>query len=96
MLWEFTDQDDTYPVDALGVPLGGAVGASSISAANRSRTSGYTYSPAQIVMTNVSDGGTPAQKKWAAIFGNGYNSTAGIAKLFVVPLENGLDGWQAG
>ena len=47
-------------------------------------------------MTNVSDGGTPAQKKWSAVFGNGYNSTAGIAKLFVVPLENGLDGWQVG
>ena len=27
VLWEFTDQDDAYPVDALGVPLGGAVGA---------------------------------------------------------------------
>ena len=27
VLWEFTDQDDAYPVDSLGVPLGGAVGA---------------------------------------------------------------------
>ncbi len=46
-------------------------------------------------MSNVSDGGTPAQKKWVAVFGNGYNSTAGIAKLFVLPLEDGLDGWQS-
>ncbi len=27
VLWEFTDADDTYPVDSLGTPLGGAVGA---------------------------------------------------------------------
>ena len=47
-------------------------------------------------MTNVNDGGTPAQKKWAAIFGNGYNSSAGIAKLFVLPVEDGLNGWQPG
>ena len=96
VLWEFTDQDDTYPVDSLGVPLGGAVGAIVDLGGQPIKDLGYTYSPAQLVMTNVSDGGTPAQKKWASIFGNGYNSTAGIAKLFVVPLENGLDGWQAG
>jgi type IV pilus assembly protein PilY1 len=46
-------------------------------------------------MSNLDDGSTPVQKKWIAIFGNGYNST-GFAKLFVVPIENGLDGWQAG
>lgn len=35
--------------------------------------------------------------RWAAIFGNGYNSTAGTAKLFMVFLDaNPADGWQAG
>ncbi|TCS72714.1 type IV pilus assembly protein PilY1 [Sulfuritortus calidifontis] len=35
--------------------------------------------------------------RWAAIFGNGYNSTAGTAKLFMVFLDaNPADGWQVG
>jgi type IV pilus assembly protein PilY1 len=96
VLWEFTDSDDQYPVDSTGTPLGGAVGALRDLGGSPIKDLGYTYSPAQVFMTNVSDGGTPAQKKWAAIFGNGYNSSAGIAKLFVVPLEAGLDGWQSG
>ncbi len=96
VLWEFTDADDTYPVDSTGTPLGGAVGAVVDKDGLPVKDLGYTYSAAQIVMTNASDGATPPQKKWAAVFGNGYNSTAGIAKLFVLPLENGLDGWQAG
>ena len=41
VLWEFTDQDDTYPVDDLGMPLGGAVGALvDTFGSHRSRTSG--------------------------------------------------------
>jgi type IV pilus assembly protein PilY1 len=47
------------------------------------------------VMSNINDTGSPSQKKWVSVFGNGYNSTAGIAKLFVLPLEDGLDGWQS-
>jgi type IV pilus assembly protein PilY1 len=96
VLWEFTDADDQYPVDSLGVPLGGSVGAILDLGGSPIKDLGYSYSAAQIVMTNVNDTSTPPQKKWAAIFGNGYNSTAGIAKLFVVPVENGLDGWQNG
>jgi type IV pilus assembly protein PilY1 len=35
--------------------------------------------------------------RWAAIFGNGYNSTSNTAKLFMVFLDaNPADGWQAG
>ncbi|MBI5936491.1 MAG: pilus assembly protein PilY [Betaproteobacteria bacterium] len=35
--------------------------------------------------------------RWAAIFGNGYNSTSGTAKLFIVFLDaNASDGWQQG
>ncbi len=30
--------------------------------------------------------------KWAAIFGNGYNSVSGVAKLFIVFIERGVDG----
>ncbi|WP_314162248.1 pilus assembly protein [Sulfuriflexus sp.] len=44
-----------------------------------------------IVMTNISSGG---QRRWAAIFGNGYNSasTDGNAELFIVFLDGGVDG----
>lgn len=35
--------------------------------------------------------------RWAAIFGNGYNSTGGTAKLFIVFLDPDLsDGWTSG
>jgi type IV pilus assembly protein PilY1 len=41
-------------------------------------------------MSNIveSDG----EHKWVSITGNGYNSTAGIAKLLILFLEGGLDG----
>ena len=32
------------------------------------------------------------EHKWVSISGNGYNSTAGIAKLLILFLEGGLDG----
>ncbi|WP_170833255.1 pilus assembly protein [Microbulbifer marinus] len=35
--------------------------------------------------------------KWAAIFGNGYNSDNGVAGLFIVYIEDGVDGsWSSG
>ena len=37
VLWEFTDKDDTYPVDSTGTPLGGPLGRSKTSAEIRSR-----------------------------------------------------------
>ncbi|MCK4587627.1 MAG: VWA domain-containing protein [Gammaproteobacteria bacterium] len=45
---------------------------------------GYTYSRPTIAMMN--------NGKFAAIFGNGYNSSGCNAELFVVFLEGGLDG----
>jgi type IV pilus assembly protein PilY1 len=50
---------------------------------------GYSYSEPTIAMMN--------NGKWAVIFGNGYNSINGIAKLFILYLEQGADGtWSAG
>ncbi len=50
---------------------------------------GYTFSRVQIGMTN--------DNEWVAIFGNGYNSDGdGQAKLFIVKIEEGIDGtWVA-
>ena len=71
VLWEFTDKDDQYPVDSSGTPLGGAVGALTDLGGDPIKDLGYSLSPAQIAMSNLNDGSTPAQKKWVAIFGNG-------------------------
>ncbi len=51
---------------------------------------GYTYSKPTIALMNNS--------RWAAIFGNGYNSSGdGKAKLFIVFLDGGVDGvWTDG
>lgn len=51
---------------------------------------GYTFSAPTIAMMN--------NGKWAAIFGNGYNNSGtGQAALFIVFLEDGLDGtWTLG
>ena len=50
---------------------------------------GQSYSEAQIAKLN--------NGKWAVIFGNGYNSDNGEAGLFVVYIEDGIDGtWAAG
>lgn len=50
---------------------------------------GTPISEPSIVMTNITKNG---QRRWAAIFGNGYNSTTGVAELFIVFLDGGLDG----
>lgn len=50
---------------------------------------GYTIGQPMIARLN--------NGKWAAIFGNGYESTGGTAKLFIVFLDaDASDGWQQG
>lgn len=50
---------------------------------------GYTYS--KPIIARLSNG------KWAAIFGNGYNSTSGTAALYVLYLDKTLgDAWTLG
>lgn len=58
---------------------------------------GYTFSQPIITMSNADDGS--GNKKWVAIFGNGYNSTStdGDAAIYVLFLEGGQDGvWTSG
>lgn len=51
---------------------------------------GFTFSDPAIAMMN--------NGKWAVIIGNGYNDTGstGTAKLMILFMEDGLDGWQSG
>ncbi len=55
---------------------------------------GFTYSEPVIGMSNVSSSG---DQKWVAIFGNGYNSTSssGDAYIYIVFIEQGVDGWDS-
>lgn len=56
---------------------------------------GNTFSPPLVVMTNQAHSNASEGHKWNAIFGNGYNSKDGVARLFVLDLEGGADGiWQ--
>ena len=95
VMWEFTDEDDTYPVDAAGVPLVDGSGNPLLDfGGDPVKDLGYSFSQAQIVLSNVDDG--TGELEWMAVFGNGYNSSAGIAKLFLLNIDEGLDGWDPG
>jgi type IV pilus assembly protein PilY1 len=94
ILWEFTDEDDTYPEDSSGNPIGS--GALTDPDGNPIKDMGYANSLPVVQMTNLNDGGTPVRNEWAAIFGNGSNSTAGYSTLFVLLMDAGIDGWSSG
>lgn len=96
VLWEFTDEDDTYPVDSSGDPLGGSVGARVDINGDPIKDLGYATSVPVVQMLNNKDGGSPAQNHWGVIFGNGANATSGVATLFVLFHDLGIDGWDAG
>ncbi len=102
VLWEFTDEDDTYPIDCPGQSESACPGAylgggGMLDPAGRPiKDLGVSMSQPTITMSNVSDGGSPATQKWVAVMGNGLNSTAGIAKLFVLFVNDGVDGWDPG
>ncbi|MBV1879781.1 MAG: hypothetical protein KUG79_19215 [Pseudomonadales bacterium] len=93
VLWEFTDDDDTYPTDAAGIPLVDSGGLQRLDLQDVPRPikdMGYSFSVPSLVMSNVLD--ASSNNEWVAIFGNGYNSTSGIAKLFLLFIDRGVDG----
>lgn len=95
-LWEFTDDDDTYPTDSAGDPLltSGAMRQDLLSPPLPVKDLGYSFSVPTIAMSNALYPLHPSEglnHKWVTIFGNGYNSTAGIAKLFVLFLDGGTN-----
>jgi len=93
VLWEFTEDNDTYPTDSDGNPL---LDGSSLQRQDLQDTPqpvkdlGYSFSVPTIAMSNLKDSND--EQVWVSIFGNGYNATAGIAKLFVLFNDDGVDG----
>ncbi|MFT7243117.1 MAG: type IV pilus assembly protein PilY1 [Candidatus Azotimanducaceae bacterium] len=87
VMWEFTDKDDTLTLDAddnvvldsAGLPVSDL---------------GYSFSTPTIAMSNYSKGSAEDNNdnEWAAVFGNGYNSTSGKAVLYVLFVGEGTDG----
>jgi Tfp pilus tip-associated adhesin PilY1 len=56
VLWEFTDEDDSYPVDSSGAPLEDGFGNPLLDlTGNPVKDLGYTFAQPQIVMTNAED-----------------------------------------
>jgi type IV pilus assembly protein PilY1 len=96
VFWEFTDDDDTYPTDAhdgSGLALDDGAGGQRFdlqSPARPVKDLGYSFSVPTIAMSNVKD--ADGEQEWVVMFGNGFNSTAGIAKLFVLFTSRGNDG----
>ena len=98
-LWEFTDADDSYPTTPFTVGEVTTIEPLTTTAGEQRRDLqavpqpikdlGYSFSVPTIVMSNLKNDG---ENEWVAIFGNGYNSTAGIAKLFVLLVDHGADG----
>ncbi len=92
VLWEFSEEDDAYPTDEKGKPL----------VSDRTqrldlreipkpiKDMGYSFSVPTLAMSNAID--RNGDQEWVAIFGNGYNSTSGIGKLFILFLDRGVDG----
>ncbi|MEA2078985.1 MAG: PilC/PilY family type IV pilus protein, partial [Pseudomonadota bacterium] len=59
---------------------------------------GYSFGRPLLAMSNANDGSPKQNRKWVAIFGNGYNSTSanGNAILYVLFIDGGTDGaWDA-
>ncbi|MDG1441215.1 MAG: PilC/PilY family type IV pilus protein [Pseudomonadales bacterium] len=93
VLWEFTDADDTYPTDAAGDPLltGDGLQRQDLQDTPQPvKDLGYSFSIPTLAMSNVQD--SNGEQEWIAIFGNGFNSTSGIAKLYALFLDGGVDG----
>ena len=87
-LWEFTDADDVPPIDAAG-----RTAADLDEDGAPVKDMGFATSQGRLAMSNVRD--AQGGRKWVAIFGNGEGSTAGRAVLFVLFVDEGLDGWAA-
>lgn len=93
VLWEFTEADDTYPTDDAGNPLltPGLTQRQDLQDTPQPvKDMGYSFSVPTVAMSNMLDGN--GDQIWVSMFGNGFNSTSGIAKLFMLFIDEGVDG----
>ena len=93
VFWEFTEEDDTYPLDSSGNAF--VDGDSKLfndyqTPGKPIKDLGYSTSAPVIVMSNILD--DSGEREWMSFFGNGRNSTSGIAKLFGLIMDRGRDG----
>ena len=81
LLWEFDETDETDMGYAFNLPP----------------VSSVTKQAKQIVRVCTAGSNPCTSSKWAVVLGNGYNSVEGKAVLYVLFIEDGLDGeWAAG
>jgi type IV pilus assembly protein PilY1 len=106
------DGDDPYPTNPDGSEVTDGSGDRLLDLqGNPVKDLGYTFSQPTVAMTNADGAGSNTkkskgnsaqaidspEKKWAAVMGNGYNSTYGVAKLMMLFIEDGADGsWEDG
>ena len=102
VLWEFTDDDDTYPScerpasdgcvqdEGLVDGAGDQLIDTALAPTEPYRDLGFSLSLPTIAMSNLDH--PDGEGEWVVMFGNGYNSSSGRAKLYVLRIERGVDG----
>jgi type IV pilus assembly protein PilY1 len=93
VFWEFSEKDDVYPLDRDGnafVNSDGDLITDYKTPPEPIKDIGYSTSVPVIAISNIlADDG---EREWVSLFGNGANSTSGIAKLFLLLVDKGRDG----
>ena len=95
MLWEFTDQDDTYPVDSLGNPSAALSVRKSMLSGQPVKDLGYTFSQPQIVLSNINEPARRCVKVGRAVRQR-LKQLARLREVVRLLIEEGLDGWRRG
>ena len=93
VFWEFSEEDDVYPLDNNGFAFlnnDGDLITDYKAPPQVIKDLGYSTSVPVIAISNIlaADG----EREWISLFGNGANSTSGIAKLFMLLIDKGRDG----
>ena len=93
VFWEFSEEDDVYPLDTNGIAFLNSDGdliSDYQTPPQAIKDLGYSTSVPVIAISNIlaADG----EREWISLFGNGANSTSGIAKLFMLLIDKGRDG----
>lgn len=92
MLWEFTNEDDTYPLDDSGNPLLSSGAQRLDGAGNPIKDLGLTIDEPILALSNVVTSSSDTNLEWITLVSNGTNSTSGVAKLFALFVDRGTDG----